>query len=96
MFTCRNKKNESGLDKTYKMGCVPSEDSDQPGHSPSLISLCCLHEESLGPYLPIECTVMTDQTGWMHRLIKVFTVRTCHFVILSYVGSDMYLNTPPI
>ena len=29
--------------------CAPSEHSDQPGHPPSLISLCCLHEESLGP-----------------------------------------------
>ena len=24
-------------DKTNKMACTPSEDSDQPGHSPSLI-----------------------------------------------------------
>ena len=24
-------------DKTIKMTCVPSEDSDQPGHPPSLI-----------------------------------------------------------
>ena len=24
-------------DKTYKMACAPSEDSDQPGHPPSLI-----------------------------------------------------------
>ena len=29
--------------------CAPSEDSDQPGHPPSLISLRCPHEESLGP-----------------------------------------------
>ena len=24
-------------DKTYKIACAPSEDSDQPGHPPSLI-----------------------------------------------------------
>ena len=29
--------------------CAPSEDSDQPGHLPSLISLRSPHEESLGP-----------------------------------------------
>ena len=29
--------------------CAPSEDSDQAGHPPNLISLCCPHEESLGP-----------------------------------------------
>ena len=41
---------EPPLDKTNKMVCVPSgEDSDQPGHPPSLISLRCPHEESLGP-----------------------------------------------
>ena len=28
---------------------APSEDSDQPGHPPSLISLRCPHEETLGP-----------------------------------------------
>ena len=39
----------SAHDKTNKMACVPSEDSDQPGHQLSLISLRCSHEESLGP-----------------------------------------------
>ena len=29
--------NEPHRDKTNKMGCAPSEDSDQPGHPPSLI-----------------------------------------------------------
>ena len=29
---------ESAQDKTHKMGCAPSEDSDQPRHPPSLIS----------------------------------------------------------
>ena len=36
-------------DKTNKMACAPSEDSDQPWHPPSLISLHCLHDESLDP-----------------------------------------------
>ena len=43
-------------DKTNKMTCAPSEDSDQPGHPPSLISP---HEESLGPELPTERTAKT-------------------------------------
>ena len=30
--------NEPPRDKTNKVACVPSEDSDQPGHPPSLIS----------------------------------------------------------
>ena len=32
-----NDKYEPAHDKTYKMACAPSEDSDQPGHAPSLI-----------------------------------------------------------
>ena len=36
-------------DKTNKVACAPSEDSDQPGHLLSLVSLLCPHEESLGP-----------------------------------------------
>ena len=28
---------EPHRDKTSKMACAPSEDSDQPGHSPSVI-----------------------------------------------------------
>ena len=34
-------KNEPQHNKTNKMTCAPSEDSDQPGDQPSLISLCC-------------------------------------------------------
>ena len=43
-----HKSNEPPHDKT-NLACAPSEDSDQPGHSPSLISLRCPHEESFGP-----------------------------------------------
>ena len=32
-----NKVTEPGHDKTNKMACAPSEDSDQPGHPPNLI-----------------------------------------------------------
>ena len=33
--------------KTNKMICAPGEDSDQPGHPPSLIRVHCPHEETL-------------------------------------------------
>ena len=64
--------------KTNKMTCAPSEDSDQP----DLISLHCPHEETLGPSLPIGRTAKTseDQSGRIPRLILVFAGRTCHFV----------------
>ena len=35
--------NEPPYDKTNKMTCVPSEDSDQPGHPPSLIGVFAVH-----------------------------------------------------
>ena len=47
---------------------APSEDSDQPGHPPSLISLRCPCE-AMGPWLTIEHQAKTDQTGWMPWLI---------------------------
>ena len=31
------------IDKTNKMICAPSEDSDQPGHQPSLIRVFAVH-----------------------------------------------------
>ena len=37
-------------DKTNKMACAPSEDSDQPGHSPSLIRVFVVRsKDSQGP-----------------------------------------------
>ena len=40
-------RHELAHDKTFKMACAPSKDSDQHGHLPKLISLRCLHEENL-------------------------------------------------
>ena len=41
---------EPSHDKANKMACAPSEDSDQPGHQPSLIRVFAVRtEESLGP-----------------------------------------------
>ena len=47
--------NETPHDQTNKMICVPTKDSDQPEHLPSLINLN-YHEEAWGPWLPIKCT----------------------------------------
>ena len=51
--------NEPQHDKINKLTCAPSKDSDQTGHPPSLISLHCPHEETLGPKLSIERTAKT-------------------------------------
>ena len=44
------------MNKTNIMTCAASKDSSQPGHPPSLISLCCPHEEAFGPKVSIERT----------------------------------------
>ena len=43
-------------DKTNKMTCAPSKDSDQPGYPPSLISLRCTHEKKLGSLAILRAT----------------------------------------
>ena len=51
---------EPNHDKTYKMACASSEDSDQPGHPPSLIRGFAVHMKK--PWVlsyPFERTVKT-------------------------------------
>ena len=72
-------------DKTNKMACALSEDSDQPGHPPSLISFRCPQERKLGS-LPTHWAHSedADQTGQMPRLIWVFAGRTFILLVLSW------------
>ena len=58
-------------DKTNKMACAPSEDSDQPGHPPNLItesSLCAQWVAKNVSFLHAD-SENSDQTGRMPRLI---------------------------
>ena len=63
--------------QNQKMTCAPSEDSDQPGHPPSLIRVIhWSHKETLGPSLPIERTAKTlirlgGCPGWSESLLGV-------------------------
>ena len=77
-------------DKAYKMPCAPSKDSDQP----RLIwvwadlSLRHPHEESLGPWLPIECTAKTlirlgRCPGWSESSLGPYAI----LLVLSCTGS---------
>ena len=65
-------------DTINKITCAPSEDSAQPepGHTPSLISLHCLHEEILGPYLgslgPSE-----DWSDWANAQFILLVLSSC-------------------
>ena len=68
-------------DKTNKMAYAPSEDSDQPGHPPSLIRVftCAQWVAKDSSFLHAD-SEDSDQTGQTPRLIWVFGGRTCHFV----------------
>ena len=68
--------NEPPHDKTNIMTCVPSEDTDQPVHPPSLCAQWAANDPS---FLHAE-SEDSDQTGRMPRLIWVFAGRTCHLV----------------
>ena len=87
-------------DKQYE--CAPSEDSDQPGHPPSLTSLRCPHEENLGPELPIERTAKTlvrlgRCPGWSESSLGAYSFCWfCHFVgqlTESFLSS--FFSEPP-
>ena len=56
---------------------APSEDSDQPGHPPSLIRVfACAQWVAKGPRFLHADSEDSDQTGRMPRLIWVFAGRT--------------------
>ena len=77
--------NEPLHDKTNKMTFAPGEDSVQPGHPPSLIRVFAVC--SMGLFMQ---TVKTDQTGGMHRLIRVFTQGAqVILLVLSCGGSNL-------
>ena len=69
--------NEPAYDKTSKMTCASSEDSEQTWHPPRLISLYYVYQRTKGFFMWI---AKTDQTGWMPGLILVFAGRICNFV----------------
>ena len=67
--------------------CAPSEDSDQPGHLPSLIRVftCAQWDPS---FLHAD-SEDSDQTGRMPRLIRLFAGRTCHFVVFFHLAAQL-------
>ena len=77
-------------DKTNKMACATTDDSDQPGYPPSLISL-----RSIGSSAAHwgHCE-NSDQTGRMPRLIWVFTGSPYHFVVFFMRWLNFFFFLP--
>ena len=69
-------------DKANKMACTPSEDSDQPGHPPSLIRVFAVRMKKAWVLsYPLSASEDSDQTGRMPRLIWVFAGHTILLVL---------------
>ena len=75
------KRNEPEHNKTYKMACVPSEDSDQPGHLPSLIRVFAVHMKKacvLGYSMSYSEDWVDAQTNPSLRWLLKSYCRFCH------------------
>ena len=68
--------------------CAPSEDSDQPRHPPSLISVFAVRMKKAWVLsYPLSGREDSDQTGRMPGLIRVFAEHTLILSVLSCRGS---------
>ena len=77
--SCQHPSHEPPHDKTNKMACAPSEDSDQPGHPPSLISVFAVRlMGSKDPSFLHADSEDSDQTGrslrWAHTHLVGFVM----------------------
>ena len=80
-------------DKTNKMACAPSEDWDQPGYLPSLISLRCPHEESLGPYYPLSA-LRRLWSDWVDAQADL-SLRWAHMPFCWFCHGDSLVHAQP-
>ena len=76
-------------------GCVPNEDSDQPGHPPSLFRVFAVRLKNLGPLTTNWAhSEDSDQTERMPRLILVSAGRTLSLLVLSCRSSNYSSSGP--
>ena len=73
---------------------VRPANTDQPGHPPSLISLRCPHEESLGPWLSLGWTAKTliglgGCPGWSESSLDAHVL----LLVLSWGGTIIMWQT---
>ena len=73
------------------MVCAPSEDSDKPGHPLSLIRDLAVHLVAKDPRFIHADSEDSDQTGWIPRLIRVFSGAQAILLVLSCEGSNIKL-----
>ena len=72
---------------------APSEDSDQPGHPPSLIRVFTVRVKKAWVLIYWVHSEVSDQTGHMPRMIRVFAGCTGHFV--GFVMRQLFMIVNP-
>ena len=77
--------NEPPHDKTNKMACAPSEDSDQPGHPPSLIRVFTVRLKKAW-VLSYPMSAQADlNLRWAHSHCVVFFMRRLKFTLFLWI-----------
>ena len=90
---------EPPRDKTNKMACAPSEDSDQPGHPPSLIRVFAVRMKkawTLSCPLSAQRRLWSDWADaqadlslrWAHSHNVGFCHEAAHFIYLLFILSE--------
>ena len=83
--------NEPPHDKTNEMACAPSEDSDQPGHPPSLIIVFAVHMKkvwvlSYSISAQRRLIGLGRSPGWSESSLGAHAI----LLVLSWGGSNLY------
>ena len=84
---------EPAHDKPYKIACAPSEDSDQPGHPPSLISVFAVRSMgSSGPKLS-SCGQQRLCSDWVDAQADL-SLRWAHKPFCRFYHAPAHLQLP--
>ena len=85
--------NEPRHDKTNKMACAPSEDSDQPGHPPSLIWVFAVRMKKAWALSYLLSTQQRPWSDWADAQanLSLCWVHSHFYWFLSWIGSNVYL-----
>ena len=85
------KPSELPYDKTNKVACAPSEDSDQPGHPPSLIRVFAVR--SMGSWGPkvSSCWQWGLWSDWAECWSELSLGKHAILLVLSWGGSSKHL-----
>ena len=86
---------ESRHDKNQQSDCAPSEDSDQPGHQPSLTRVFAVRMKKPGVLsYPLSAQQKLESDWAEPRLIRVFAGCTVTVLVLSHCSSYRLSDIP--